>query len=128
MKFKSKVKKIVLVRTLKDNKVQHRKTLKKAVKAWREKVLEAEERLGDCTSGAGYTEEDICEAIDKLYTLRHQVPLDMSATYDDAIAMVEAHTGQTIELEESDFRQLMQDQWSWTSTWNSTVSNYMAIK
>lgn len=127
MNFTTKVKKSAIVRTLKDNKVTHKKTLKKATKAWREKVLAASDRMDEVTSGAGYAEKDICEAIDALSTLRHQVPTDMSKTYDDAIAMVESHSGQHIELEESDFRQLMQDQWSWKRSWNDTVSNYMAL-
>lgn len=128
MNFTTKVKKSAIVGTLKDNKVKHLKKLKKAGKAWHEKVLAASERLDEVSSGADFTEKDICEAIDKLTELRHQVPTDMSKTYDDAIAMVECHSGQHIELEETDFRQLMQDQWSWKRSWNDTVSNYMAIK
>ena len=128
MNFTTNVKKSAILKTLNDNKVRHRKTLKKAKKAWRDKVRKAQEDLDASMLGTSRTEEDICKALDTLTTLRHQVPDDMSDTYDGAIAMVDAHQGQTLELEESDFRQLMQDQWSWTSRWNDTVSNYMALK
>jgi hypothetical protein len=127
MKFNIKMKKAALLAQIKDNKVNHLKTLKKAMKAWRKQVTEACEGLDvTCTEGNA-TEADICDELDVLSELRREVPRNMSNTYDNAIAMVEAHSGATIELVEEDFQQLVQDNWSWKQNWESNVSTYVSI-
>jgi hypothetical protein len=125
MKFNIKMKRVDLLRQIKENKARHLKTLKKVLKAWRKRVMDAAENLELTYTAKGSTESDICAELDKLSRLRSGVPTDMSDTYDSAIAMVESHSGTTLELAEEDFKHLVEDEWMWKHNWEITTSAYL---
>jgi len=52
------------------------------------------------------------------------VPLDYTSHYDTVIAMLEAHTGEHIELGATEFRNLMEDKWDWREQFIGTNKLY----
>lgn len=52
------------------------------------------------------------------------VPKDFTAVYDTTIAMLESHTGETIELDADEYRHLVQDEWEWTRDFLVSNSHY----
>lgn len=53
-----------------------------------------------------------------------RVPVDQTKVYDTAIRMLELHQDELIELDSSQVRTLMQDQWDWTEAFYSTNVRY----
>lgn len=54
------------------------------------------------------------------------MPQDHTHVYDTAIAMLKMHTGKTIELDSSQARSLMMDQWDWKMNFLLANSAYSA--
>ena len=52
------------------------------------------------------------------------VPEDNTAVYDTAIEMLKRHTGKTVELEDTQVRALLMDQWDWKRQFLATNSHY----
>lgn len=48
-------------------------------------------------------------------TFSLRVPKDYTDVYDTVISMLELHTGSDITLSATEYRQLVEDEWSWTS-------------
>lgn len=51
-------------------------------------------------------------------------PQDMTTVYDTAIEMLTMHTGETITLSGSEFRQLVQDEWDWSDDFLAKNARY----
>jgi hypothetical protein len=66
----------------------------------------------------------VVKAIRTLSQLSCDVPKDMSDEYDSAYDMVKAHRGETLTLQQEDFKQLVEDEWGWKHHWFENVSAY----
>ena len=53
-----------------------------------------------------------------------KVPQNFTTIYDTVIGMLERHTEPNIEMSGDEYRQLVEDEWSWTSEWVQTNSRY----
>lgn len=53
-----------------------------------------------------------------------QVPVDYTKVYDTAIQMLQMHQQDLIELDSSQVRSLIQDQWEWTQSFYGTNKAY----
>src|SRR5690606_25863260 len=83
---------------------------------------------------AGYVEMARAELERKLGALKEgkivalsfnlTVPKDFSSVYKTAISMLEAHTGETIELSADEYRHLVEDEWSWTNEFILSNAGY----
>lgn len=51
-------------------------------------------------------------------------PMDQTRDYDRAIRMVDLDTRDTLELEESEFRQYVMDDWTWKQQFNHSNRAY----
>lgn len=52
------------------------------------------------------------------------VPRNFTKDYDRAILMLDMETATTVTLDEVDFRQLVQDEWSWSHQWAVSNASY----
>jgi len=52
------------------------------------------------------------------------VPKDYTAVYDTTISMLQAHTGNEIELAADEYRHLVQDEWEWTRDFLTSNMRY----
>lgn len=55
-----------------------------------------------------------------------QPPEDHTGDYDDAIAMMQWSQDATIDLTQDQFKQYVQDDWGWKSSWVTSNSTYTA--
>lgn len=105
-----------LARRCEANREKHREVFERAVEGWRRavhaKIAQIEEQLlaGDLVD-LGF---------------RLAVPVDHTADYDRAIAMLDMHEEPFIELSEEDFAQLVLDDWGWKREWTQTTSAYLS--
>lgn len=60
-------------------------------------------------------------------TLNLHAPIDNTADYDRAIKMMEMSVDENIELNEQEFRQYVQDEWSWRAAAALLNSTYAAV-
>lgn len=59
-------------------------------------------------------------------TFHLKVPKDYSTVYKTTIGMLEAHTGDDIELSATEYRQLVEDEWDWTRDFAGSNAPYSA--
>jgi len=59
----------------------------------------------------------------ELSKVMHDRPRYYGEEYQRAIIMLEAHKGETIELDEEEFQQLMEDRWDWRRDWFRAVTS-----
>lgn len=110
----TKVGKEDLLKVLIDNRAKHSKIVTEARKGYTEKARAALKRkLDDIETGK-------IVALD--FSLRP--PVNYTDVYDTAILMLEMHTDDTVILEANEFRNLVQDQWDWTSDFYATNKQY----
>ena len=99
---------------LKENRATHLATFEKALKVYREKVLEAmEQNLAEARRGKEPT-----------LFISLVRPMNQTSDYDRVLAMLDAMQladQELIELEENDFSQYVMDEWNWKQQF--TVSN-----
>lgn len=55
-------------------------------------------------------------------------PEDHTHDYDDAIAMMQWSTDDTIELTQGQFRQYVQDDWGWKDSWVASNTAYIEAR
>lgn len=103
-----------VLNTLRKNRETHAEIVKEARTGYVEKARQAlSSKLDKLASG---------KVVALSFTLR--VPLDYTKVYDTAIKMLELHQNATIELDATQVRNLMQDQWDWTDQFYGTNSVY----
>jgi len=113
-----KVLKSELLAKLRENRDAHRATFAEAMDGYKEKVQTwLEDRLAAAKRG---------RVPDMIFALPH--PIDQTKDYNRAIAMLEMSVEDTIELEEDDFKQYVQDEWSWSRQTSITNSMYTKLK
>jgi hypothetical protein len=111
------VRKAELLERLTENRARHRELFEQACDGYRKQAIEAvEERVAQIRGG-------------KLIALAFALPLpeDHTGDYDRAIMMVKMEVEDTIDLTESEFAQLVMDDWAWKRQWVQTTSNYVSM-
>lgn len=108
------VSKAELLAKLQENRAKHRETFEAALngyKAHAMKVLKAEIRaLNDGRI------PDINISIGR--------PEDRTRDYDRVIGMLQMHTGDTFDLDETSYAQYVDDDWSWKRQWLKLSASY----
>ncbi len=105
-----------LIAVLQKNKAKHLEAYALAVIEYREKAKEALlKKLEDFSDDS------------KIYKLDFNDlprPRQFSKTYDDMIGMLEFHTGEELPLTASQYKNYIQDEWNWSSSFDSTNAPY----
>jgi hypothetical protein len=108
------VDKTKLIEIMKENHGKHHDIVVEAQAGFRAKVIERlDEMLGQARDG---------KRIDIAVGL--VVPEDHTDDYDRVIGMLELDIEETVELEESEYRQYVEDKWQWQRSFNASNSYY----
>jgi RNA-splicing ligase RtcB len=101
-----KVDKDKLLGTLRTNAETHKQDFEIAFAAFQEKVIEnVEARLASWKAGNEVTQEALW--------INMEVPEDHSEDYERAIEMLAWEVGDEVVLQEQEFREYVQDKWTW---------------
>lgn len=105
---------------LETNMWKHQRDYEKALGVWRSETSAALVELA----------ERITAGTDKDYALtalahQQQKPESHVADYEKALAMLEMHTEPTIEIENLEFTEYVQDEWRWKRDWLHSNSKYL---
>jgi hypothetical protein len=104
-----------LVAKLQENRTKHEADYQTALEGFRESVIEdLQEKLELAQDG-----KDVERYI------KHVKPESHLEEYDEAIEMYSMTVQQIITLPQSDFRQLVRDNWNWKQTWTASNTGYM---
>lgn len=109
-----------LTETITQNREAHKKEYLEALAGYKvklTKVLEENlQKLNDCPE-------------DKSFNLKLglSTPSHHLKDYDRYLEMLEWETEDKIDITESDFRNLVQDEWSWKAGWGATLSFYSDV-
>lgn len=109
-----KVEKAQLLATIKANRDTHRQTFEEALAGWRDRVVvELDKAVADAKAGRRYqTTFDLPQ------------PRDFTSHYDEIIGMLELHVDSTVELNQYEYRQYVNDDWGWKQDFLATNSQY----
>lgn len=108
------MKKDDLLAILRANRDKHRMVFLEAQQNYRKMAIaELERTLEDARNG---------RTIRRTLTLN--APQDMTSFYNRAIGMLEAHTEDTIVVSDSEYRNYVQDEWSWSQNWANNTKTY----
>jgi hypothetical protein len=114
MKLKTMVKTSWLRQKLTENRDQHQKCYLEARDGY---LNEAQKRLDRAMQRLRDG-----EAIALHFDLH--VPEDHTRDYDTVISMLEAHQQDTLELNSSEFRMFVEDEWDWSDHWLLSNAGY----
>ena len=101
------VKKDKLMERLKENREQHRKVYKEALRGWQKDLVKALEEI-DATTCQYWP--------DSLSELKRTRPVSHLDEYDRAIDMFQMCITEEIKLNSGIFRKLCRDEWDWKSS------------
>lgn len=111
-----KVNKADLLKRLEENRGAHRAIFERAQEKYREKVISLlDQRLHDAREGYPI-----------VLTFGLPEPVDYTGEYDAAISMIEWEVEETVSLDEQAFRQLVLNEWRWTSHFVANSASYLA--
>jgi hypothetical protein len=103
--------------TIEANLGAHEQKVQEAQAKYRTKVIEElERRLADGRAG---------RPIDVSVLAHMPVPRSFAAEYRQALAELEWHTGDTVELTSRDFKRYVLDDWEWAPQWRASSSSYL---
>jgi uncharacterized protein YbjQ (UPF0145 family) len=114
-----------LLDKLKENREVHVETHNKACEAFRETAYKKlRSRAEQIKSGATVN-----------MTFTYHAPKSHVEEYDDVIGMLEfslatageAHANPTVELDKQQYRNYVEDKWTWTHDWGVSVSGYCGL-
>ncbi len=109
-----KVSREELVGKLTANRTKHREIFLDAQEGYREQaIIELDKMLAEAKSG---------KKIRRAVVLTE--PMDQTADYDRAIAMLEMSVDQHIQLSETDFACYVMDEWSWKRQFSMSNMGY----
>jgi hypothetical protein len=107
-----------LLTKLKNNRAKHKSIVDKALAEYRRQAInELEGSLADLRLGKKQ----------RRLTIYYSRPMDQTAEYDQAIAMMEATVDKIIELDQNQFACYVLDEWSWKKEWATSNSTYTRI-
>jgi hypothetical protein len=107
-------KKVALI-SLYENKENHVNTYEETLRGWEMKLEEYTVKLNNWAKNGGQQGERPSEP---------PKPKDYTEEYDKLIKQLEYHQAETIEVEEYDFDQIINDKFSWSSGFLTTNSMY----
>lgn len=111
------VKKADLIKKVEENLAKHKKIVAEAKAGYLKKAAAAvEKKLADLKAG---------KVVSLDFNLRR--PADYTEVYTNSLEMLRWNTAEEVELEADEFRQLVRDQWDWTSDFLHTNASYSAI-
>lgn len=103
-----------LMRTLQKNRKNHRQIFEDALDGWKRALIGALERaVKEAKEGSDYK---------TFFDLKR--PEDHTEDYDYAIGMLRMHVGETVELSEGEYRELVVDNWGWKRSFTATAQAY----
>lgn len=113
-----------LLYKLRENRTKHVETYEAAMQVYRQRLItEFESRLAQL---------DLSHEADEIAAVETYVKLPKPEVhtddYDRAIAMVGWHQGETIELDEGQFAELVMDQWGWNKSFFSNTTSYISAR
>jgi hypothetical protein len=111
------IEKPALLEILVKNKGEHAEIYKVARATYLEKVRAA---LAELVVRFNQTEK-----LDMTPVGRLVEPQSFESSYDEAIEMLKHDISETIRLDPKDFRQFVQDKWSWQNTFYASNSRYV---
>jgi len=117
IKLKIKVNRKDLLAKLRENHVEHKKTFEIALEGYFKLASRTlKEKLSYIRKGKG-----------KMVSLNINMPFptDMTSVYETAIQMLEWSNENEIELEASEFRKLVEDEWDWKEQWVNSIASYL---
>lgn len=109
------ISKKVALETLYKNKQKHIDTYEETIKGWQRKMEEFSSELNKWAQEGGDPQDRPRE---------HQKPQNYTEEYDALIKKLEHHVLDTIEIEEYEFDQIINDRFDWSSGFLSTASFY----
>jgi hypothetical protein len=121
--IKVTVKTKALIETLKENKESHVKLFAETHQAWRD-ALERKIQDVNREAQAGASDEDITKGLQKISMIQRDKPECRADDYDSVIAMLELHTDNTIELDQTDVERFVRDKWDWKDQLEFLNSSY----
>jgi hypothetical protein len=114
IRMTTKVDRLKLLETLRANRAKHAKIVAEAREGY---IAKAQQSL---TKRLAMLKEGQLVAL--TFTLKP--PVDYTETYDNSIAMLEWNVESEVELEADEFRQLVRDEWDWTTDFLNSNSRY----
>ena len=112
----TKVLKPELLKILEENRSKHRRVFEAALDGYQKEALRQLEMKVQALKAGKYP---------KIY-LNLPMPEDHTRDYDRIIRMVTMHQEDTVVLDEQQFAQYVEDDWSWKRQWASTSNVYAA--
>lgn len=114
IRMKTKVERLKLLETLRQNLTRHSSIVQEARNGYIQKAKMAlENRMEQLRKG---------ELVSLHFNLA--LPMDYSAVYKAAISMLEWNTDTHVELAPDEFRQLVNDEWDWQSSFLGSSMRY----
>jgi hypothetical protein len=116
-----------LLKTLHQNLGKHRVEYLTAVQGYHEKVDALIKKLA--ATAAHATPDRRGPGLDAIHEVHSELmhldrPSNHSDSYEQAIALMEWETRETVELSINDFECYVRDNWTWMTSFKNTVSNY----
>jgi hypothetical protein len=112
------VSKVWLITKMAENRDNHREVFEAALDGYRDEATRIlENKIKALAAGKN---PDIRILLDR--------PTDHTRDYNRVIGMLEAHTGDTIELDEQTYAQYVDDDWQWKRQWAQTSNTYAGAK
>lgn len=116
-----KINKSELLTIVRDNKTKHVAEALEAVTDYKDAVLKiCQDNLKLAKSGD----------LEKIQNIQHipSKPTSYEADYSNAIRMLELSVEDVIELDENEFKQLVQDEWTWKRSFSVSNMMYKSFK
>lgn len=108
-----------LIEKLKENRAKHEKEFKKARKIWLKRAIKQLRKIADrAEQGQRLTTESF-NPLGK-----YPKPISYLESYDVMISRLEAEVGDTVELDDREFRSYWLDEWDWKGQFIGTTSLY----
>jgi hypothetical protein len=112
-----KIQKDKLIEILKQNQAEHAKVLEETTLVWQEKVTkELKAQLKNVKTNGKFS-------VNTLYGL-NTPPANHTKHYDSVIKMLNITEETTLELDETNYKQFVEDRWDWTHGWVASNTAY----
>jgi hypothetical protein len=105
-----------LIETLRANRDTHHAVYTQAVAVYRQEMVTWHQRQVAAIQDGREVHRHVGSSLPE--------PEDHTDDYDRAIQMLEWETGDTVELHEEEFMNLVLDEWHWTGRWQASTSSY----
>lgn len=110
------VRKSRLIEQVKANRKTHRTIFEEAIEGYRKACIkELDDTVARLKAGK----------VSRVYIMR-PLPTDHTKDYDNALAMLDMEVNDEVTIDESTFRQLVMDDWSWRTEFAASTMAYSA--